>query len=277
MHRQAILLLVVESGTRKLRKVVESRTKFLFDVKRVLDPGHSGMPTVRTAKHLLLQSTTKSVESGTYDVICQFCTVKGMVVESEVLKAQSCALSKLGLPMHSNERSKLERNIQTFNLTASFFYRKLYYLCDPERLEKYFGYDNEHDDTEEAKLNSILCDVDLTYGYSLTSLRIPNATTGRVLYYLATGGPRASGLFGQVKIFAFDRGTDVTDDIIHRFKFLKTITGTHFNSGFGTTILGADLNGDGYDELLVGEPYRMVSSGRLENVLLLNVGFQTTE
>ena len=31
------LLLFVESGTRKLRKVVESRTKFLFDVKRVLD------------------------------------------------------------------------------------------------------------------------------------------------------------------------------------------------------------------------------------------------
>ena len=26
------------------------------------------------------------VESGTYDVICQFCTVKTMVVESEVLK-----------------------------------------------------------------------------------------------------------------------------------------------------------------------------------------------
>ena len=31
-----------------------------------------------------------------------FCTVKGMVVESEVLKAQSCALNKLSLPMHSN-------------------------------------------------------------------------------------------------------------------------------------------------------------------------------
>ena len=57
----------------------------------------------RTAKHLLPESTTKSVESGTYHVICQFCTVKGMVVESEVLKAQNCALSKLGLPMHSND------------------------------------------------------------------------------------------------------------------------------------------------------------------------------
>ena len=59
--------------------------------------------TVRTAKHLLLESTTKSVESGTYDVICQFCTVKGMVVESEVLKAQNCALSKLSSPVHSND------------------------------------------------------------------------------------------------------------------------------------------------------------------------------
>ena len=37
VHRQAILLLVVESRTRKLRKVVESRTKFTFDVERVLD------------------------------------------------------------------------------------------------------------------------------------------------------------------------------------------------------------------------------------------------
>ena len=74
VHRQAILLLVVESGTRKFRCL---SVECLF------------------------------VESGTYDVICQFCTVKGMVVESEVLKAQSCALSKLSLPMHSNVRYPL--------------------------------------------------------------------------------------------------------------------------------------------------------------------------
>ena len=37
VHRQAILLLFVESATRKLRKVVDSRTKFPFDAKRVLD------------------------------------------------------------------------------------------------------------------------------------------------------------------------------------------------------------------------------------------------
>ena len=60
------------------------------------------MPTVRTGKHLLLESTTKSVEPGTYDVICQLCTVKGMVVESEVLKARKCDLSKFSLPMHPN-------------------------------------------------------------------------------------------------------------------------------------------------------------------------------
>ena len=64
------------------------------------------MPTVRTAKHLLLESTTKSVASGTYDVICQFCTVDGMVVQSELLKAQSCALSKLSLLMYSNEAAE---------------------------------------------------------------------------------------------------------------------------------------------------------------------------
>ena len=37
VQRQAILLLVVKSGTRKLRKIVASRTKFPFDVKRVMD------------------------------------------------------------------------------------------------------------------------------------------------------------------------------------------------------------------------------------------------
>ena len=59
-----------------------------------VESGTPLQPTVRTAKHLLLESTTKSVESGTNDVICQFCTVKGMVVESEILKALCCALSK---------------------------------------------------------------------------------------------------------------------------------------------------------------------------------------
>ena len=61
------------------------------------------MPTVRTAKHLFMESTTISMESGTYDVTCLFCKVKGMVVESEALEAQNCALSKFSLPMHSNE------------------------------------------------------------------------------------------------------------------------------------------------------------------------------
>ena len=99
------MLLVVESGTRKLRKVVESRT-----ILPTLQQCY--MLTVRTAKHLLLESTTKSVESGTYDVICQFCTVKGMVVESEVLKAQNCVLSKFSLPMHCNVRDNLPKIIQ---------------------------------------------------------------------------------------------------------------------------------------------------------------------
>ena len=59
VHRQAILLLVVESGTRKLRKVVESRTTFPFDVKRVLDsttacPGfHANTAAIMTLLPLL--------------------------------------------------------------------------------------------------------------------------------------------------------------------------------------------------------------------------------
>ena len=78
VHRQAILFPVVESRTRKL----------------------SGMPNVCTPKHLLLESS-KSMKSGTHEVICQFCNVKGMVVESEVLKAQNCALNEFSLPMNS--------------------------------------------------------------------------------------------------------------------------------------------------------------------------------
>ena len=82
------------------------------------------MPTVRTAKHMLLESTTKSVESTTNDVICQFCTVKGMVVESEVLKAQNCALSKFSLPVHCNvSRAKMRETEQhqcTWKKTAFY-------------------------------------------------------------------------------------------------------------------------------------------------------------
>ena len=42
------------------------------------------------------------MESEAYDLICQICMVEGMVGESEVLKAQNCALIKFCLPMHSN-------------------------------------------------------------------------------------------------------------------------------------------------------------------------------
>ena len=73
------------------------------------------MPTVCTAKHMLLESTIKSVESTTNDVICQFCTVKGMVVESEVLKAQNCALSKFSLPVHCNEELTTQLFVQNMN------------------------------------------------------------------------------------------------------------------------------------------------------------------
>ena len=86
------------------------------------------MPTVRTAKHLLLESTTKSVESRTYDVICQFRTVKGMVVESEVLKAQNCALSKLSLPMHSDVEAKLKPRIDVDTMFSLKLHKVLGYI-----------------------------------------------------------------------------------------------------------------------------------------------------
>ena len=57
---------------------------------------------IRDTKILCLSVEGLSVESGTYDENCQLCTVKCMVVESEELKAQNCALSKFRLPMHSN-------------------------------------------------------------------------------------------------------------------------------------------------------------------------------
>ena len=112
-----------DAANRVKHKVVKSR-KFMISAIWLVhfakltflwNPGHSGMPTVRTAKHLLLESTKKSVESGTYDVICQFCTVKGMVVESEVLKAQNCALSKLSLPVHSNA-SYTWKSLRSFHM-----------------------------------------------------------------------------------------------------------------------------------------------------------------
>ena len=88
------MLLVVESGTRKFRCL---SVECLF------------------------------VESGTYDVICQFCTVKGMVVETEVLKAQSCALSKLNLPVHSNAQAGAPQ-AQTCELDEKTHFYGFHYL-----------------------------------------------------------------------------------------------------------------------------------------------------
>ena len=78
---------------------------------------------------LTLECPVGLVESGTYDVICQFCTVKGMVVESEVLKAQNCALSKFILPMHSNGALSLKEKSPTITVTRFFC------QCHTERIQ----------------------------------------------------------------------------------------------------------------------------------------------
>ena len=53
VHRQAILLLFVGSGRRKLRKVVESSTNIPFDVERVLDS--TTVPVLDSTSILLLK------------------------------------------------------------------------------------------------------------------------------------------------------------------------------------------------------------------------------
>ena len=63
------------------------------------------------------------------------------------------------------------------------------------------------------------------------------------------------GLKGEIKLFHFIPGKTY---IVDSFEFLDSLVGASFNTGFGTTIVGADLDGDGYDELLAGEPYYTV-------------------
>ena len=72
------------------------------------------------------------------------------------------------------------------------------------------------------------------------------------------GGPRARGIHGEIKVFKI-LSKKLNDDT-NSFYFLESVYGSELNTGFGTTIVGADLDGDGTDELIVGEPYRTVSS-----------------
>ena len=147
--------------------------------------------------------------------------------------------------------------------TPKFVSRKLFYLCDPDKLKKYKGYDESG--REDILLNSFACDQDMTLGYSLTSLQI-----GRGNVYIATGGPRAFGLKGMIKIFKFNGNEQYVKD---SFTFIDPVIGEEFNSGFGTSIVGADLDGDEVDELVVGEPYRSVSKNSskvIKKLLLFN-------
>ena len=61
--------------------------------------------------------------------------VKGMVVESEVLKAQNCALSKFSLPVHCNGDSR--RDIRTSLISTYCIFNRQnfdlnkFWLMDP--------------------------------------------------------------------------------------------------------------------------------------------------
>ena len=126
----------------------------------------------------------------------------------------------------------------------------MFYLCDPEQLKQYKGY-SKKSGTKNADMSSIFCKHDTTFGYSLTSIRL---APKEVVF--ATGGPRARAIHGEIKIFKFLKQSEY---ITESFQFLESLKGEHLNSGFGTTMVGADLDGDGVDELIVGEPYRTVS------------------
>ncbi|KRT82670.1 hypothetical protein AMK59_4505, partial [Oryctes borbonicus] len=79
-------------------------------------------------------------------------------------------------------------------------------------------------------------------GYSVTSGRF---YSDKELYYV-TGAPRAS-LKGSVLIFTY-KSTYIEKKEIKEGKYVGEY--------FGASVTASDINGDGWDDLIVGAPYR---------------------
>ena len=148
---------------------------------------------------------------------------------------------------------------------ATFRSRKLYFLCDSKNVRKY--QENPPNDWMKA----LICDVDMMFGYSISSLKVTNDQT-----FIAAGGPRANGMKGEIQVFRL-KVEDLTNSVPDSFDFKTALRGSVLNSGFGTTMAGADIDGDGIDELIVGEPYYTVklnfilsSLQRALNLVLFN-------
>ena len=128
-------------------------------------------------------------------------------------------------------------------------------MCDPEKIKEY---DRGGVDLQKA----FVCDIDMMLGYSITSLKINNQT------FVATGGPRANGIRGEIKLFHLkvEALAGKLNSILDAFEFKSALRGSVLNSGFGTTVAGADIDGDGIDELIVGEPYYTVISNFISSL-----------
>lgn len=94
------------------------------------------------------------------------------------------------------------------------------------------------------------------HGYAVTSGRTRSGGQ-----YHASGAPRAKRLYGAVTItFPSNR------------KVYGIFEGEQFGSYFGYALATLDLNGDGYDELLVGAPFYTPEVKSGQSMTIYNTG-----